>query len=298
MKKVLLALALCVSFSGMAQLVNVESISKINIAENAANKVAAISPQGDYILVTTDYNQGLTKFDLGTGAMQVITKAPGAGFDAKISSDGNTIVYREKSTKNHLQLSAVKSKNLATGTEQQLVKPTRHLQGVALDGNTAVAINKGKMSKKALDAGKAQVTMPVLSTQNFKLMITRDGTTSEFMPAGSDLRYIWASLSPDASKVLFYCSGRGAYVCDIDGSNLKALGRIMAPKWMSNELIVGMNRIDSGEYYLSREIVVSDLNGTRQVLTAGDVIAMYPLPANGQIAFSTPTGEAYIINLK
>lgn len=298
MRKVLLALALCVSFSGMAQLVNVESISKINIAENAANKVAAISPQGDYILVTTDYNQGLTKLDLGTGAMQVITKAPGAGFDAKISSDGNTIVYREKSTKNHLQLSAVKSKNLATGTEQQLVKPTRHLQGVALDGNTAVAINKGKMSKKALDAGKAQVTMPVLSTQNFKLMITRNGSTSEFMPAGSDLRYIWASLSPDASKVLFYCSGRGAYVCDIDGSNLKALGRIMAPKWMSNELIVGMNPVDNGEYYLSSEIVVSDLNGTRQVLTAGDVIAMYPLPANGKIAFSTPTGEAYIINLK
>ena len=296
MRKVLLALALCVSFSGMAQLVNVESISKINIAENAANKVAAISPQGDYILVTTDYNQGLTKFDLGTGAMQVITKAPGAGFDAKISSDGNTIVYREKSTKNHLQLSAVKSKNLATGTEQQLVKPTRHLQGVALDGNTAVAINKGKMSKKALDAGKAQVTMPVLSTQNFKLMITRNGSTSEFMPAGSDLRYIWASLSPDASKVLFYCSGRGAYVCDIDGSNLKALGRIMAPKWMSNELIVGMNPVDNGEYYLSSEIVVSDLNGTRQVLTAGDVIAMYPLP--DKIAFSTPTGEAYIINLK
>lgn len=298
MKKVLLALALCVSFSGMAQLVNVESISKINIAENAANKVAAISPQGDYILVTTDYNQGLTKFDLGTGAMQVITKAPGAGFDAKISSDGNTIVYREKSTKNHLQLSAVKSKNLATGTEQQLVKPTRHLQGVALDGNTAVAINKGKMSKKALDAGKAQVTMPVLSTQNFKLMITRDGSTNEFMPAGSDLRYIWASLSPDASKVLFYCSGRGAYVCDIDGSNLKALGRIMAPKWMSNELIVGMNPVDNGEYYLSSEIVVSDLNGTRQALTAGDVIAMYPLPAGDKIAFSTPTGEAYIINLK
>jgi len=26
------------------------------------------------------------------------------------------------------------------------------------------------------------------------------------------------------------------------------------------------------------------------------VIAMYPLPADGKIAFSTPTGEAYIIN--
>lgn len=297
MKKVLLALALCVSFSGMAQLVNVASIEKVNIPESSVNKVAAISPQGDYILVTTDYNRGLTKCDLSTGATQVITQAQGAGFDAKISSDGNNVVYREKSSKNRLQYTAVKSKNLATGAEQQLVSPSRNLQGVAIDGNTAVTINKGKMSKKALDNGKAQVSTPVLSTKNFKLYITRDGKTTEFMPAGNH-RYIWASMSPDASKALFYCSGKGAYVCNVDGTGLKALGNIQAPKWMGNDMIVGMNTIDNGEYFLSSEIVVTDLNGTTQVLTAGDVIAMYPLPASGKIAFSTPTGEAYIINLR
>ena len=209
MKKVLLALALCVSFSGMAQLVNVTSIDKVNIPENAASKVAAISPQGDYILMTTDYNCGLTKFDLATGATQVITRAQGAGHDAQISQDGSTVVYRERSTnKKHLQMKAVKTKNLATGAEQQLVKPSRDLQGVAIDGNTAVAVNKGKMSKKALDNGKAQVNTPVLSTNNFKLYITRNGKTTEFMPAGNH-RYIWASMSPDATKVLFYCSGKG-----------------------------------------------------------------------------------------
>lgn len=296
MKKVLLALALCVSFSGMAQLVNVTSIDKVNIPESAVNKVAAISPQGDYILVTTDYNCGLTKYDLSTGATQVITQAQGAGHDAQISPDGNSVVYRERSTnKKHLQMKAVKTKNLATGAEQQLVKPTRELQGVAIDGNTAVAMNNGKMSKKALTGGNAQVSVPVLSTKDFKLYITRDGRTTEFMPAG-DYRYIWASMSPDATKALFYCSGNGAYVCNLDGSNLVSLGKLQAPKWMSNEMIVGMKTTDNGEVYTSGEIVVADLNGNSQVLTSGDIIAMYPLPADGKIAFSTPTGEAYIIN--
>ena len=297
MKKVLLALALCVSFSGMAQLVNVTSIDKVNIPENAANKVAAISPQGDYILVTTDYNQGLTKYDLSTGASQVITQAQGAGFDAKISPDGNSVVYREKSTKNHLQMTAVKSKNLATGTEQQLVKPSRNVQGVAIDGNTAVAVNNGKVAKKAIAEGKAQVNSPVLSTKNFKMYITRNGKTTEFMPAGN-YRYIWASMSPDATKVLFYCSDRGAFVCNVDGSGLKALGEVQAPKWMGNDMVVGMTTTDNGEVFTSGEVVVVDLNGTKQVLTGDDVIAMYPLPADGKIVFSTPTGEAYIINLK
>ena len=297
MKKVLLALALCVSFSGMAQLVNVTSIDKVNIPENAANKVAAISPQGDYILVTTDHNQGLTKYDLATGATQVVTQAQGAGFDTKISSDGKTIVYREKTTKNRLQMTAVKSMNLETGAEQQIVKSTRDLQGVAIEGNTAVAMNKGKMSKKALDDGKPQVNAPVLSTQNFKMYITRNGKTTEFMPAG-DYRYIWTSMSPDASKALFYCSGKGAYVCNVDGSGLKALGDVQAPKWMGNDMVVGMTTTDDGEVFTSGEIVVVDLNGTKQVLTSEDVVALYPLPAQEKIVFSTPTGEAYIINLK
>jgi len=298
MKKVLLALALCASFSGMAQLVNVTSIDKVNLPESPNNKVAAISPRGDYILVTTDYNCGLTKYDLATGATQVVTRAQGAGFDAQISADGSSVVYRERSAnKKHLQMKAVKTKNLATGAEQQLLKPTRDLQGVAIDGNTAVAVNKGKMSKKALNKGKAQVNAPVLWTKDFKLYITRDGRTSELMPAGN-YRYIWASMSPDATKALFYCSGKGAYVCNIDGSNLKSLGKLQAPKWMSNDMIVGMRTTDNGEVYTSGEIVVTDLNGNSQVLTGDDVVAMYPLPASNKIVFSTPTGEAYIINLK
>ncbi len=298
MKKVLLALALCVSFSGMAQLVNVTSIDKVDIPESAANKVAAISPQGDYILVTTDYNYGLTKYDLSTGATQVISQSQGAGFNAQISADGQSVVYREKSTKNNLQMTAVKSKNLATGAEQQLVKPSRNVQGMAIDGNTAVAVNNGKVAKKAIAEGKAQVNAPVLSTKNFLMYITKGGKTTELAPLGKSYRYIWASLSPDASKVLFCCSGKGAYVCNLDGSGLVSLGNYRAPKWMGNDMVVAMDCRDNGEVFTSSEILVLDLNGTKQVLTGDDVVAMYPLPADGKIAFSTPTGEAYIINLK
>lgn len=297
MKKVLLALALCVSFSGMAQLVNVTSIDKVNIPENAANKVAAISPQGDYILLTTDYNCGLTKLDLATGATQVITQAQGAGHDAQISADGTTVVYRERSAnKKHLQMKGVKTKNLLTGAEQQLVKPTRDLEGVAIDGNTAVAVNGGKIAKKAIAAGKAQVNAPVLSTKNYVMHISQGGKTRVLAPKGTSYRYIWASLSPDASKVLFVCSGNGAYVCNLDGSGLISLGNYRAPKWMGNDMVVAMDCKDNGEVFTSSEVVVLDLSGGKQVLTGDDVIAMYPLPADGKIAFSTPTGEAYVIN--
>lgn len=300
MKNVFLALALCVSFSGMAQLLNVGSVDKVNIPSNVENKVAAISPNGDYLLITTDYNKGLTKYDLATGQTQVLTDAAGAGYDTKISQDGQNVVYREKSTTNaKLQQTELKSKNLATGATEQLVKPTRNLSGVAIEGNTAVAVNNKKMVKKALGGGKAQATMPVLTIDKLQLMLTVNGKTTVFSPLGTDFRYIWPSVSPDGTKALFYVSGKGAYVCNIDGTNLQELGIIRAPKWYNNSTIVGMNETDNGEVFTSSEIVAVDLNGNRQVLTDNSVIAMYPLPAaqSGKIAFSTPTGEAYIINI-
>ena len=300
MKNVFLTLALCVSFSGMAQLLNVGSIDKVNIPENAANKIAAISPQGDYVLITTDYNKGLTKFDLASGQTQVITDANGAGYDAKVSQDGQNVVYREKSMNDkHLIKTAVVSKNIASGATKQLVKPTRDLNGVAIEGNTAIAVNKSKMEKKALSAEKAQQTMPVLSLDRYQLMITVNGKTRQLSPLGTQHRYIWPSMSPDGTKVLFFVSGMGAYVCNVDGTGVQSLGIVRAPKWYDNNIIVGMNDQDNGEVYTSSEIIAVDLQGHRQVLTGSDMIAMYPLPSaqSGKIAFSTPTGEAYIINL-
>ena len=301
MKNVFLTLALCVSLSGMAQLVNVGSIEKVNIPTNEVNKIAAISPAGDYVLITTDYNKGLTKFDLNTGESTLVTNAEGAGFDAKISQDGQSIVYREKSVNNkHLRLTALKSKDLTTGESKQIVKASRNLNGAAIQGKTAIAINKGKMEKKALGSDKAKVEMPVVYVnQNHQLFVNNNGKTKQLAPLGNQCRYIWPSVSPDGTKALFFVSGKGAYVCNIDGSGVQSLGIVRAPKWYGNNLIVGMNDQDNGEVYTSSEIVVVDLQGNRQVLTDSNVIAMCPQPSadGSKIAFSTPTGEAYIINI-
>ena len=92
MKNVLLALALCMSFSGFAQVLNVASVNKVPIPANPNAKVAGISPNGDYLLLSTSTNVGLTKFDLKTTESKVLTNARGAGFTAQISSDGASAI--------------------------------------------------------------------------------------------------------------------------------------------------------------------------------------------------------------
>ena len=281
--------------SAMGQVLNVTSIEKVNLPDKAA--VAAISPQGDYLLLTSATNQGLTKMDLNTNQCQVLSTAPSAGHNVKISPDGQTVVYREGSFNNkHLRLSSLKSVNLVTGSSQVLVKPTRDLQGYAASATTVGAVNKGKFSKKAIGNAKAQ-NLTVLSIDTGKLMVTVDGKTRNLSPNGNDFSYLWPSLSPDGTKVLYYLAAHGTYVCDLDGSNARKVGKMRAPVWYDDNTIVGMMDLDDGEFIYASTIVAATLDGVTQTLTGDETIAMYPHAANGKIAFSTPAGEAYIIQV-
>lgn len=302
MKHLLLTMALCLPIAVSAQVLSVKSVEKVPIPVDADNAVAAISPGGDYILLTTSTHRGLKKFDLATGETTTLTEAEGAGYGATVAADGKTIVYRETSfTPQHLKMTALKSISTVTGAKRELAPAQRMLQGYRLDGNAAAVISKGKMRVRSLNGAKIVATPPTLSlTQNHQMQLTRNGKTTLLAPNGKNVRYIWPSLSPDGTKVLYYVSGVGCFVCDLNGNNVKPMGQLRAAKWYDNTTIVGMNDQDNGEYVTSSSIIAKTLSGAEQKLTSDEIIAQYPQvsPSSRKIAFETPAGEAYIINLQ
>ena len=302
MKHLLLTMALCLPIAVSAQVLSVKSVEKVPIPVDADNAVAAISPGGDYILLTTSTHRGLKKFDLATGETTTLTEAEGAGYGATVTADGKTIVYRETSfTPQHLKMTALKSISPVTGAKRELAPAQRMLQGYRLDGNAAAVISKGKMRVRSLNGAKIVATPPTLSlTQNHQMQLTRNGKTTLLAPNGKNVRYIWPSLSPDGTKVLYYVSGVGCFVCDLNGNNVKPMGQLRAAKWYDNTTIVGMNDQDNGEYVTSSSIIAKTLSGAEQKLTSDEIIAQYPQvsPSSRKIAFETPAGEAYIINLQ
>ena len=302
MKHLLLTMALCLPIAVSAQVLSVKSVEKVPIPVDADNTVAAISPGGDYILLTTSTHRGLKKFDLATGETTTLTEAEGAGYGATVTADGKTIVYRETSfTPQHLKMTALKSISTVTGAKRELAPAQRMLQGYRLDGNAAAVISKGKMRVRSLNGAKIVATPPTLSlTQNHQMQLTRNGKTTLLAPNGKNVRYIWPSLSPDGTKVLYYVSGVGCFVCDLNGNNVKPMGQLRAAKWYDNTTIVGMNDQDNGEYVTSSSIIAKTLSGAEQKLTSDEIIAQYPQvsPSSRKIAFETPAGEAYIINLQ
>ncbi len=261
--------------------------------------IPTISPDGSFVVISDAGTDALTKVNIADGATQLIT-TNGNGHDVTISADGSRVVFRQNTIdRRHLRRTALKSVEVATGLETEIVAPTRRLNtGIAMAGNSVTAVENGRVRARSLDGSRAQQTA-VVSINYGHLDYTVNGRTVTLDPQGRG-SYLWPALSPDGTKVVYYLAGRGCFVCDVDGTNIRRLGMLRGAKWLNNEIVVGMNDVDNGEFVTSSSIIASDLQGQRQTLTADDTIAMYPsASADGKnIAYVTPEGRVFIINLK
>lgn len=303
MNKVIIVISLLWAVVAQAQIMNVASVERVAVPDNDKTimQAVAISPQGDYLLLSTDTKQGLLKWDLATSGVSTITTDAVAASDVHISNDGSQVVYGEVSYKGKRRYEAVKTVDLKSNKKQTLVKQTRNLQGFAIENDAVATVTDGNVKMHSIKKGASKdMARPVLSHHHLKLYITRNGMTSQFAPNGADERYIWASLSPDGNRVLYYVSGHGAFVSDLDGNNVINMGNLTAPKWWDDNTIVGMSETDDEYTIVASSIVARTLNGQEQVLTGNEFIATYPLPCreSGKIAFSTPDGKIYLITVE
>ena len=302
MKRTVFILSLFMAMTMQSQILNVTSIDNLHVTnqnKDVTLQAVAISPQGDYLVLSTDTKQGLVKWDLKQSTATTITEEPGSGSRVLITDDGQQIVYSEVSFKNKLRHEAVKLVNLKTGKKSTLAKPVRDLHGFNVQHGTVAIVSDRETKLRAFN-GKAAVTRPILTTHHLKMYLTEDGKTTLFAPNGAEENYIWASLSPNGNRVLYYVSGHGTFVCDTDGSYIISMGNLTAPKWWDDNTIVGMDELDDEYTIVASSIVARTLDGQEQVLTGDDIIATYPIPSSktGQIAFSTPSGEVYLISVE
>ena len=303
MKKTLLTgFALCVAALCQAALPTVESVEKVVLPDGVAISMATISPDGSYAVVSPMTGIGLQRLNLATGEMTEISKN-GSPMDVTISADGTNVLYRESSyDSSHRRFVALKAFNNENGTTTTLVAPSRNLQGYVLDGKEAVAVENGRRMAKSVNGVNAESAgRAALSIYQGKLFVTdASGNVNEIRPLGNQCgSYLWPVLSPDGQRIVAFGVGTGAFTCDLNGENVKLLGMYRAPQWLDNETVVAMDDYDNGIVTVKSTIMAINADGSDKVaLTNDDVVAVFPTPSTNKIAFTTPQGELYIINLK
>lgn len=279
MRKTILLVAIALmSVVAHAQVLKIVSMQQIATPSNMEGKVVGISPKGDYLLLTDMSNKGLVRYDLASKAATTITEAEGAGWDVKISQDGNKITYRQvRVDANQMVRNDIMQYNMTDGKAVLQAKNRRGTaQLVAADATSTVAVN-----------------------EDLHLVLNHNGKNIVLTPNGANEAYNWPSISPDGSKILYYVSGKGCFVCDLNGKNVqKIANHCRAPKWYNNNTIVGMADEDDGKVLTASAIVLYTLDGKHQILVGKDMMAIYPAAAEGKIAFSNAAGEMYVLNVK
>ena len=277
MKKIFLSLALAISMMASAQVFEVGQLTKLNTPTDTDVKVAGVSADGSYVLITSGSNQGLRRYDVATGETTTITTAAGAGYNVQISQDGQEVVYRETKFDNKgLRKNNIIRLDMATAKTATVAKAQRDMMAMATTGaNVSVSIS------------------------DRKIVLTKNGKNIVLAPNGSNESYIWPSISPDGTKLCYYVCGNGCWVANLDGSGKQYIGHgVQAAKWYDNNTLVAMDAEDDGHFTTASAIVAYTLDGKKQVLTNNSMIAMYPYAANNMIVFSTLDGETYMLNVK
>lgn len=302
MKKLLLmAVAVGAAITASAQLVTVSQVSKVTLPEGTEVQQAVLSPDGRYVVASSGRSNKLQRLELATGQAVAVTDN-GSILDLKISPDNNTVVFRRRITdKNRLTQTGVQAVNLATGLNVEVTKPSRAQGGFCLsDAGVVNAVSKGKMKTKSVSGARAE-RETVVGIYRGHLMVTVDGKTTAIDPQGRG-SYLWPTLSPDGKRIAYYKALSGCYTCNLDGSDVRALGYLHAPQWLDNNIVVGMQDDDDGMIVTSSAIVAMAADGSKveQRLTGDDVIAVFPTcSADGKtIAFTDMTGGLYTITLK
>ncbi len=301
-KKTLLiaAVTLLSAASAKGQLVEVASIDKIATA--SAVDMAEISPDGTKAIVSGGVDTSLTLVNLTNGTERKVTDN-GVILGLSWADNSQEVAYIRMSTDaTHRSYKEARHLNLATLADKQALAPTRTFEGMSMRGGSLTVVS----DCKALRPVKATPTptsatkeIPTASVHYGQLMITRDGVTTAINPQGREGRsYLWPQVSPDGTRVLYYLGATGTFVCDIDGSNVRRVPTLRAPRWLDNNLIVGMRDSDDGYRITSSAIVVATIDGQEQQISSDEHVAVYPsVSADGSKVAFTSNGSLYVINI-
>lgn len=308
MKKLsfLVAALLATGFATSAKDLTVKSVQQLDTPDNIFVGEAVISADGNYVVMSDLATNSLTGVNLSTGASKKIAEN-GSMTGLKMTADGSKVVYRERVTDAKKRAhTVVNSVDVAKGKKTRLSEPTRDFSGFSLSKDAVVhtaemtANNTARRKAKSVTGEAANVdATPVVGIHRGDLVLTVGNKTTILNPQGKG-SYMWASISPDGKKIVYYKSQSGCYVCNLDGSGVVSLGYIHAPKWYGNDTVIGMQDFDNGTYVTESTLVAADMSGKVQKLTDNSRIAMYPSGSAeaGKIVFTDTDGHVFLLTVE
>ena len=284
-KRLFLVLTICLSvMTAMAADVKPGSVKTLL---DSCGFFPQLTPDGKWLLYSPTEGTSLMLKNLPTGAVTTVANTGYPGFDALLGDDGKVYYVTQQRKKHNLVYRTAHCYDPVTGKDKVVLKaqhgrvqPLRAARGIVINGEHQIY-----RSDKRVGAWTY--------TRGDKLYLVDDaGTTRELQPVKDSNGYLWASLSPDGTRVMFEAASKGLYVCDLNGQVLTQLGEFLMPCWYNNDFIVAMSNAGNVRLSGSRIWLLSADGYVCKPLSAKDERAVQPMVAGNKVVYSVIYGGA------
>ena len=235
-----------------------------------------ISPDGQWLLYSPTEGTSLMLKNLTTGAVQTVANEGYPGFDAILGQDGKVYYVTQQRKKNGLLYRTGHCYDPATGKDQVVLKP-QHGRVQPLHAASGVVIN----GERQVYRNAKQVGAYCYTRGDMLYLVDEAGNTRALQPVQDSNGYLWASMSPDGTKVLFEAASRGLFVCDLNGEYITELGEFLMPCWYNNDYIIAMNGANGSRVWL----LSLDGEVCKPISPRGER-AVQPMTAGGKVVYS------------
>jgi Tol biopolymer transport system component len=303
MRAIISSLLIFLSLSASAQELKMRSVTKVRPDDNRKYMLTGTIPGLRFLLVTEEGYSGLFLLDSKRGKIRQISSDAGAGYEPAVTEDGKSVIYRSDTFAGQKKYTSLFKLDLETGETATLMDKERGVLPAAVSGNRVLIKSDNRSSVESsgslLLKGAGDDIFIVI--EDLVPVLYAGGERKPLRPNGEGY-YIWASLSPDKSKIVYSFQGLNTFICNREGRILYDAGRINAPKWLNDNIIIGMDDKDDGHRVVSSEIVYYSLPAEKRIYLTdtGNRSEMYPFPVSGgkKLAFCTDEGEIYMMKIR
>ena len=240
-----------------------------------------LSPDGNWLLYSPTEATSLMLKNLSTGAVTVVASEGYPGFDGIFGTDGKVYYVTQQRKKNGLVYRTGHCYDPVTGKDNVVLK-AQHGRVQALHAAHGVVIN----GEKQVYRSTKQVGAYCYTRGDKLYLVDEAGTVRALQPVKGSNGYLWASLSPDGTRVMFEAASRGLYVCDLNGTVIADLGQFLMPSWYNNEYIIAMSNAGNVRLRGSRIWLLSLDGSVCAPLTDREERAVQPMVSGDKVVYS------------
>lgn len=269
------------------------------------------SPDGEKIAYSSANFNGIWIADKNGSNPVNITNDTGAGFGFAWSGDSKSILARPSIFENRRRFHQVKVYHIEDQSEKVILEKTRSLNGLPAwtEGDSKVVMVIGE---EVLTSKSGKSTPASLSTVEEKdnLQINSILYSARPIKKGDDVFSIFEgkilfnkSFSPNEQKMIFQVGGKGQFVSNPDGSDLKNLGFGEQGTWMPDSRYIISTFVEDDHHNITSaqlKAINIKTGETYDLLNDTSILALNPniSPDGKQLLFSDgKTGSIYLLTL-